>query len=87
MFKQGQQADVTLAFDSLEKSDVSVARVEFYVVIEDIGDRLATDQQVHQLLVDAGQESGSGSTVYLFPVASFKATPGCSSRALRSALQ
>ena len=58
MFKQGQQADVTVAFDSLEKSHVSVAWVQFYVIIKDIRDRSTAEQQVDQLLVTEGKNRG-----------------------------
>lgn len=72
MFEQGQQADVAAAFDSLEKSHVSVAWVQFYVIVKDIRDRSTTDQQVHQLLVtwrkDVNQKAYR--MIYLFTVAS-----------------
>lgn len=50
MLKQGQQADITVAFDTLEENHVSLARVQFYVIIKDIRNCSATDQQVDQLL-------------------------------------
>lgn len=51
MFKQGQQADVAVTFDSFEQSHVAVARVQLHVIIEHIGNCSATQQQVDQLLV------------------------------------
>lgn len=84
MFKEGQQADVTVAFDSLEKSHVSVAWVQFYVIIKDIRHRLTTDQQVHQLLVTWRKNvtQKAHSMIYLFTVASLK--PHLSAVAVRS---
>lgn len=51
MFKQGQQADVAVTFDSFEQSHVAVARVQLHVIIKHIGNCSATQQQVDQLLV------------------------------------
>lgn len=51
MFKQGQQADVTVTFDPFEQSHVAVARVQLHVIIKHIGNCSAAQQQVDQLLV------------------------------------
>lgn len=56
MLKQGQQADITVAFDSLEESHISFARVQLDVIIKDIRNRSTTDQQVDQLLKARGKK-------------------------------
>lgn len=50
MLEQGQQADVTLAFNSLEQSRVPLSRIQSHVVVEDVGDSSSTNQQVDELL-------------------------------------
>lgn len=51
MFKQGQQADVTRAFDSLQQSHVAVAGVQLHVIVKDVRNGSAAEKQVDQLLV------------------------------------
>lgn len=65
MLKQGQQADITVAFDSLEESHISFARVQLDVIIKDIRNRSTTHQQVDQLLKtrDEGKENVAANTV------------------------
>lgn len=69
MLKQGQQADITVAFDSLEERHVSLARVQLYVIIKDVRNRSAADQQVDQLLKTRGKKTyqKTHSVTYLFP--------------------
>lgn len=50
MLKQRQQADVAAVFDPLEERDVAVARVQLHVVVEDVGNGSAAEQQADQLL-------------------------------------
>lgn len=56
MLKQGQQANITAAFDSLEESHISFARVQLDVIIKDIRNRSTTHQQVDQLLKTGGKK-------------------------------
>lgn len=51
MFKQGQQADITVTFDPLQESDVAIAWVQLHVIVKDIRHCSTTEQQVDQLLV------------------------------------
>lgn len=65
MLEQGQQADVTLAFNSLEQSRVPLSRIQSHVVVEDVGDSSPTNQQVDELL----------RSTKLFPGARFHKAP------------
>lgn len=65
MLEQGQQADVTLAFNSLEQSRVPLSRIQSHVVVEDVGDSSSTNQQVDELLRNTK----------LFPAARFHKAP------------
>lgn len=51
MLKQGQQADVTLAFNSFEQSRVPLSRIQSHVVVKDVGDSSSTQQQVDEILL------------------------------------
>lgn len=57
MFKQGQQANVTVAFDSLEQSHIPFARVQFHVIVKDIRNSFSTYQKVDQLLIDTNRKN------------------------------
>ena len=52
MFKQGQQTNITVAFNSFKERHVAIARVQLHVVVKNVGSCSAAEQQVDQLLVN-----------------------------------
>lgn len=57
MFKQGQQANVRVTFNSLEEGYVAIAWIQLHVIVKDVRNSLATEQQVDQLLVNGNTKS------------------------------
>ncbi len=59
MFKQGQQANITVAFDTLQQSHVAIAWVQLHVIVKDVRNCSSAEQQVDKLLVNKNTKKRS----------------------------
>lgn len=50
MFKQGEQANITATGDSPEQGEHAIPWLQRHLIVEDIGDGPATQQEINQLL-------------------------------------